>query len=187
MQICFYKERSTFNSLTLDDNPLEIVSRHKVLDLVLQDNLKWNGHVAMIVTKASKRLHTLRVHKLSRIPPSDLMPIYYALIRCVLEYCCMVWHNGLPAGYLAVSIEIVQRRAINILSMKSPTMNHCPRLDNRREMLCKRTFNKIPGGNRRSYLLPQHRDNVTYNLRNFNHFLSSKCRTDRYKNSLIPS
>ena len=65
MQICFYKERSTFNSLTLDDNPLEIVSRHKVLDLVLQDNLKWNGHVAMIVTKASKRLHILRVLKLS--------------------------------------------------------------------------------------------------------------------------
>ena len=32
LQICFYKERSKFNSLTLDDHPLEIVSRHKVLD-----------------------------------------------------------------------------------------------------------------------------------------------------------
>ena len=64
---------------------------------------------------------------------------------------------------------------------------HCPRLHNRREMLCRTTFNKIPGGNRLSYLSPQHRDNVTYNLRNFNHFLSSKCRTDRYKNSFLPS
>ena len=57
---------------------------------------------------------------------------------------------------------------------------HCPRLDDRREMLCKRTFKKILGGNRLSYLLPQLRDNVTYNLRNFNHLLPSKCRTDRY-------
>ena len=68
--------------------------------------------VAMIVTKASKRLHILRVLKRSGIPPSDLIPIYYALIRSVLEYCCIVWHNGLP-GYLADSIERVQRRAIN--------------------------------------------------------------------------
>ncbi len=57
MQICFCKDRPMFNNLILDDHPLEIVSRHKVLGLVLQDNLKWNGHVAMIVTKASKRLH----------------------------------------------------------------------------------------------------------------------------------
>ena len=76
MQICFYKERPTFNNLTLDDHPLEIVSRHKVLGLVLQDNLKWNGHVAMTVTKASKRLHILRVLKRSGILPSDLIPIY---------------------------------------------------------------------------------------------------------------
>ena len=46
MQICFYKERPTFNNLTLEDHWLEIVSRHKVLGLVFQDNLKWNGHVA---------------------------------------------------------------------------------------------------------------------------------------------
>ena len=39
MQICFYKERPTFINLTLDDHPLDIVSRHKVLGLVLQDNL----------------------------------------------------------------------------------------------------------------------------------------------------
>ena len=71
MQICFYKERSTFNNLTLDDHPLEIVSHHKVLGLVLHGNLKWNGHVAMIVTKASKLLHILRVLKRSGIRVSQ--------------------------------------------------------------------------------------------------------------------
>ena len=154
MEICFYKECPAFNNLTLDDHPLEIVSRHKVLGLVLQDNLKWNGHVAMIVTKASKRLHILRVLKRSEIPPSFFISIYYALIRSVLEYCCIVWHNGL------------QRRAINIILPgksyhESLSELHCPRLDDRREMLCKRTFKKIPGGKRLSYLLPQVRDNVS--------------------------
>ena len=83
----------TFNNLTLDDHPLEIVFRHKVLCLVLPDNLKWNGHVAMIVTKASKCLHILRVLKRSGIPPSDLIPIYYAPIRSVLKYCSIVWYS----------------------------------------------------------------------------------------------
>ena len=69
----------------------------------------------MIVTKASKRLHILRVLKRGGIPPSDLILIYYALIRSVLEYCCIAWHNGLP-GYLADSIERVQRRVMNIIS-----------------------------------------------------------------------
>ncbi len=62
---------------------------------------------------------------------------------------------------------------------------HCPRLDDRRATLCKRTFEKITDGNRLSYLLPLPRENVTYNLRNFNNFLSSKCRTDRFKNSFF--
>ena len=54
MQISFYKERPTFNNLTLEDHPLEIFSCHKVLGSVVQDNLKWDGHVARSVTKASK-------------------------------------------------------------------------------------------------------------------------------------
>ena len=138
MQICFYKERSTFNPLILDDHPLEIVSHHKVLGLVLQDNLKWNEHVAMIITKASKRLHILRVLKRGGIPPSDLILIYNAMIRSVLS---------LP-GYLADSIERVQRRAMNIISpgksyYESLIELNCPRLDDRREALCKKTFEKL--------------------------------------------
>ena len=67
-----------------------------------------------------------------------------------------MWHNGLP-GYLADSIERVQRRAMNIILPEksyheSLSELHCPRLDDRREMLCKRTFKKILDGNRLSYL-----------------------------------
>ena len=50
----------------------------------------------MIVTKTSKRLHILRVLRRGGIPQHDLIAIYYALIRSILEYCCPVWHCGLP-------------------------------------------------------------------------------------------
>jgi hypothetical protein len=107
----------------------------------------------MIVKKASKRFHILRVLKRGGIPPHELILIYYALIRSVLEYCCIVWHNNLPAAYLADSIERVQKRALNIILpgksyREDLSQLHCSRLDERRDALCERTIKKITDGNR---------------------------------------
>ena len=115
----------------------------------------------MIVKKASKRFHILRVLKRGGIPPHELILIYYALIRSVLEYCCIVWHNNLPA-YLADSIERVQKRALNIILpgrsyREALSQLHYSRLDERRDALCERTIKKITDGNRLFYLLPQTR------------------------------
>ena len=55
------------NNLTLGDHLLEIVSRHKVLSLVLQDNLKWNGHVAHtcpILSQAYRRKRLFTIGKI---------------------------------------------------------------------------------------------------------------------------
>ena len=48
------------------------------------------------------------------IPSADLLKVYFALIRSVLEYCCPVWHNALPVK-LSDSIERVQKRALHII------------------------------------------------------------------------
>ena len=42
-----------------------------------------------MVTKASKRLHILIVLKRAGIPSCDLIHIYLALVRSVLEYACV--------------------------------------------------------------------------------------------------
>ena len=61
---------------------------NKVLGLVIQNNLKWNNHIESIVTKASKRLHILRILRRGGVEINDLVTIYTALIRSLLEYCC---------------------------------------------------------------------------------------------------
>ena len=62
-----------------------------------------------------KRLHTLRVLRREGIPPHELITIYYALIRSMLEYCCAVWHRGLPL-YCGLSEQVhkIQKRALRI-------------------------------------------------------------------------
>ena len=192
MQICFFRSKPELPHLCVEDQILECVPSHKVLGLIIQDDLKWNEHISMIVTKASKRLHILRVLRRGGIPPHDLITIYYALIRSTLEYCCTVWHCGLPM-YLSEQVEKIQKRALRIILPgrsygEAQEMLQCPRLDIRRGELCEKTMKNIALGSRLSSHLTLTSENEhVYNLRNFKQFASFKCRTDRFGNSFFPS
>ena len=112
--MCFFKEKLSLQPLQIDGNELESMSPNKLLGLVIQSNLKWNEHIDLIISKASKRLHILRVLRRGGVPPKDLLLIYFALIRSVLEYCCVVWHHAIPL-YLSEEVERVQKRAFRII------------------------------------------------------------------------
>ena len=192
MLICFFRNKPDLPNLCIGDQTLECVSSYKVLGLTIQDDLRWNNHIAMIVTKTSKRLHSLRVLRRGGIPPHDLIAIYYALIRPILEYCCPVWHCGLPK-HLSEQIEKVQKRALRIILpgrtyCDALELLKCSRLDVRRNKLCEKTMKKIALGDRIPRYLDVMRENEhLYNLRNFNQFTFLKYRTDRFGNSFFPS
>ena len=97
LRVCFFKATPQLPPLGIDGQVLETVRSQKVLGLVIQDNLKWNENTCMIVSKASKRLNIIRVLPRGGVSAADLLVIYAALVRSVLEYCCVVWHNALPA------------------------------------------------------------------------------------------
>ena len=107
LRVCFFKATPQLPPLRIDGQVFETVRLHQVLGLVIQDNLKWNENTCMIVSKAFKRLHIIRVLRRGGVSAADLLVIYVALIRSVLEYCCVVWHNALPA-HLSSEIERVQ-------------------------------------------------------------------------------
>ena len=93
-----------------------------VLGLIIQNDRRLNEHIAMIVTKASKRLHILCVLRRGGKSPHDLITIYYALIRSILEYCCTVWRCNLPT-YLSEEVEKIQKRALRIILPGDVTVN----------------------------------------------------------------
>ena len=116
--MCFFIATPQLPPLQIDGQVLEAVRLHKVLGLVIQDNLKWNENTCMIVSMASKRLHIICVLRRGGVSAADLLVIYVALVRSILEYCCVVWHNALPA-YLSSEIEWVQMRALRIIYPQS--------------------------------------------------------------------
>ena len=144
MLMCFLRKRPEIQPLCVNGKVLETVMSHKVLGLIIQDNLKWNKHIEMSISKASKRLHIIRVLQRGGVPPQDLLHVYYALVRSVLEYCCVIWHNSLPK-YLSKNIEMVQKRALRIilpgtLYSEALAKLNCPRLDDRRTFLCQKAI-----------------------------------------------
>ena len=159
LRVCFFKATPQLPTLRIDGQVLETVRSHKVLGLVIQDNLKWNENTCMIVSKAFKHLPIIRVLRRGGVSAADLLVIYVALIRSVLEYCCVVWHNALPA-HLSSEIERVQMRALRIIYPRSSYQEafqraKIARLEDRRNELCMRAFDKIiKGGPLSKHLTP---------------------------------
>ena len=137
--------------ICVNSEVLETVKSHKVLGLIIQDNLKWNKHIKMSTSKALKHLHIIQMLQCGGIPPQDLLHIYYALVRSVLKHCCIIWHNSLPK-YLSNNIEMVQKKALHIILLGTPYSEalaklNCPRLDARCTFLCQKTIcNIVIGG-----------------------------------------
>ena len=65
---------------------------------------------------ASKRLLFLKKTQTSRcrLPHSDLVYYYEAVIRPVMEYASLVWHSSITSEQ-SKTLEAVQRRACRII------------------------------------------------------------------------
>ena len=180
--------------LHVNNVPLERVKEFKVLGLTVQNDLRWNTHIDNITKKASKRLHIIRVLRNAGVPPQDLVKIYIALIRSILEYCCPVWSTCIPS-YLSDKIEKLQKRALRILFPdlsyeEALARTSLPRLDDRRNSLCAQTVEKIacdPSSRLHSILPSTRADSNGRRLRNASHFSLFKCRTERFRSSFFPS
>ena len=113
LRTSFFKNPVQFDNLTSAGTEINIVDNFKLLGVTISSDLTWNTHIDVICAKASRRLYPLRILKSSGAPPKDIMSVYSAFIRPVLEYACQVWHFSIPQ-HLNDQIEQVQRRALRV-------------------------------------------------------------------------
>ena len=78
---------------------IEKVSTFKLLGVHLSEDFSWAVHCDYIVKKANRRIYRLRQLKKCKVPSADIVLIYCAQIRSILEYAFVVF-AGLPK-YLA--------------------------------------------------------------------------------------
>ena len=133
----------------------------------------------------------LRVLLRGGVETNDLITIYIALIRSLLEYCCVVWHHALPS-YLSQELERIQKRAFKIIV---PALSYSEALhslnlrtlDERRSELCVKTLEKISRGGPLVKHLPMTRQRMhNCQTRWAKKYTLTKCRAERLRRSFFP-
>ena len=110
--------------IALGGSDIEQVFTFKLLSVHLSDDLTWAVHCNYIVKKANRRLYALTQIRKCKVSSADIVDIYRALIRCILEYASATFVD-LPK-YLSCYLENVQKRA---LSIKWPGIKYETALD----------------------------------------------------------
>ena len=96
--------------------------------MILTVDLKWKEHIAYIYGKACKRLYSLRVLRKAGVEVKNMLKVYLAIIRPILEYAVPVWHA--IQEYLSQKIESVQKRALKIIKPGEESYEELLRLFN---------------------------------------------------------
>ena len=149
-----------------------------------------DNHIESIVTKASKHLLILWVLHWGGIEITDLVTICTALIRSLVEYCCVVWHHALPSC-LSQELERIQKCALKIIVpalfySEALEFLNLTTLDERRNELCVKTVEQISRGGPLVKHLPMTSQHMHhYQTRGANKYILPKCRTERLCHSFF--
>ena len=129
--------------------------------------------------------------KRSGVPVEDLLTVYKAMIRPILEYACPVWHSSLT-DKLSNTLEWVQKRAFRTIlgqgfQSYSEKLEHSrlPSPAERREEICeKKNYDSMKDPHHRlHHLLPAQRKSLMAFHRGR---LAPIMRTTRFAKSFVP-
>ena len=114
MLLCFQKVLPDIPQITIGDDIFERVSSCKLLGVYVSNNLTWNEHVDAVTKKTTKRIYFIRLLKRAGVAPKELVHIYLASIRSIIEYAAPAWFFP-STGYLIAQLEAIQRRVLRII------------------------------------------------------------------------
>ena len=174
------------------ENPLEVIYQTRLLGVNISSNLSWTTHVNDITKRATKNLWVLIRFKSLGGTKAQLLAIYQARVRSVLEFAAPVFSSGLTKAQ-SQQIEMVQKRAFAIIlgreySSYETALNTLEqeRLSTRRTNLCYSFALKCSKSSKHASMFPLN-NSAKQNTRNYKPFLEFKCNTSRFFNSPIPS
>ena len=190
LRIGFCKQKANFDPIRVNGENLEVVDKAKILGLGVSNNLKWNDHIAQIISKGQKCLYFLSQLKRARVGTKELVLFYTTCIRPVLEYASPVFQKSLTT-YLDQDLERIQKRALRIIL---PWVSYedalqttgLQRLSDRRDNLSQKLLQEIvtDSSHKLYNLLPTRNETVNMTLRS-SHRFNLTLQTKRFKDSFI--
>ena len=82
--------------------------------MLISSDLSWGSHCNYIIKKANRRLYALRQLKRSGVAACDIISVYCALVRPILEYASSIGVQGYPEHCALIGLEFMQMRFFDI-------------------------------------------------------------------------
>ena len=124
------------------------------------------------------------------VPAEEMIHIYVLFIRCMVEYCCVVWHSSLTEED-SLNIERIQKTALRII-LKESYLDYCSALQltgldtlkERRNQLSLTFARKCVKSERMNDLFPLNVKSV--NTRPHEKYRVIPAKTERLAKSAVP-
>ena len=183
-------------TLTLANEPIDIVDQHDHLGVTLTNKLSWRPHILKIHQKASKKLNLLKPMKF-KLGKKPLEVLYKSVVRSCMEYADVVWDGCCDADRdLLESLQFEAARLVtgalkgtrreSLLNETGWSTLKARRNDHKLFMMYKIVNNLAP-----PYLSELRPDNVSSrsnrSLRANDNLIVPFARTERYKKSFYIS
>ena len=172
-----------------DGSNVNVISEHRLLGVIITDNLKWEKNTEFICTKARQKLWVLRRLDQHHFSQWQLYDVYQKEIRSILEMCAPVWHSSLTKSQSG-KIENIQKLAFRII-LKNNYQNYAnactllgtETLKERRVKLCTKFALKNLDS---SHSFFKKVDPQAPQTRNKKKVVEFKCNTNRFYRSSLP-
>ena len=173
----------------MDGSEVKVASEHRLLGVIVTDDLKWDRNTDFICTKARKRLWVLRRLAQHNFNQWQLFDVYQKEIRSILEMCAPVWHSSLTKVQ-SNKIETIQKLAFQLIlkSRYQSYKNACKllgtdTLKDRRTAICtKFALKNLKSSNS----LFNEVDPEVYSTRRKRKVIEFRCNTNRFYRSSLP-
>ena len=106
----FYKRRPiTPLQFSMNNRAIDVVENFNYLDIILDSNMSWKSHIAMVRNKLSRINRIL--HRLKYLYPQNiLITLYKSLFIPYINYGLLLW------GQVGESLDTIQKKAIRTIT-----------------------------------------------------------------------
>jgi hypothetical protein len=165
----------TKRNMTLPDSTFKDDKELRILGFIFQPDLGWDTHINQVVLNASRKLFALKSMK-SVLSNSDLIKIYYACVRSVMEYGSALFIGTCNKNLK--KLDEIQKRASRIMNIDNAALEN---LNDRRVSAALKLMHAAENNNR--HLL---HSLVPHRLPRTGHLFINCALTNKRQQSFIP-
>ncbi len=90
IMVYFGRKELEVPQIIMQDSQIERVFEFKLIGIIFNKQLTWDGHVDHICKKASTRQYILTLMRRACYSANDIIDVYTAIVGSVLEYACVL-------------------------------------------------------------------------------------------------